>query len=89
MITIKKDYILDNGKIRNCKVNIAKMNVFEYIKFDIFQNKILKHGIKEIAKMYKEGFECLLFAIVSTILIIFFPITLTVKAVYKIKDAKK
>lgn len=65
------------------------MNVLEYIKFDIIENKVLKHGIIEIAKMYKEGFECLLFAIASTILIIFFPITLTVKAVYKIKEVKK
>lgn len=30
-----KEYLRDNGKIRKCDSNIAKMNIWEYIKYFI------------------------------------------------------
>jgi len=82
-----KDYIRDKGKIRNCDHNIAQMNIFEFILFDI-RNGFFKYSIMNIAEQYKEGFENLFLAIINTITMVLFPIGLVIRAIFGIKNAK-
>jgi uncharacterized membrane protein len=84
-----KDYLLDDGRIRNCETNIAKMNLLEYIWFDLFHNKILKDSIEDTIEQYQTALTELFFAVFNTLMIIFFPITLFVKGIAVIKRAKK
>lgn len=85
---MKKDFILDEGKIRNCPKNIAMMNIFEYMIFDIFRNKCLKHGFIETMNQYYEGIKMLYFAIINSVLLIIFPITIIFKWYSTIKEVK-
>ena len=86
-----KNYIRDNGKIRYCNSNIAKMNIFEYILFDIktlYFRSILEIG-KQLfndSKIFAIDFVNNLF---SLILFILFPITLPLRAIIGIRSAKK
>lgn len=83
-----KEYIKDNGKIRNCDSNISKMNIFEYIWFIITAQHFFKYNILETLEEYKKGFINLGIGILNTILIIIFPITLIFIAYNDIKNAK-
>ena len=85
---MKKDFILDEGKIRNCQKNIAMMNVFEYIIFDIFDKNCLKRIFIETIEQYWEGLKSLCLAIINTILLVIFPISLFLKGYFEIKEAK-
>lgn len=33
---MKKDFIVDDNKVRKCDLNISKMNIAEYIYYSIF-----------------------------------------------------
>lgn len=85
---MKKDFILDDGKIRNCPKNIAMMNILEYILFDVFEHKCLKHGFIETMNQYYEGIKILCFAIINSILLIIFPITIIFKWYHAVKECK-
>lgn len=87
---MKKEYIRDDGKIRNCNSNIAKMNIFEYMWMDVFRNGffstmfkyyILENGIE--AAKYLGAF------LLNLIMFILFPVALTIRAYSNIKSAKK
>jgi hypothetical protein len=85
-----KEYLKNsNGKIKNCASNIAKMNIFEYVLFDINCNNVIKHSLKETLEQYIEGFISLFWAVINTTLIVCFPITLLTKAILTIKHSKK
>lgn len=43
---MKKEYVKDNGKVRNCPDNVAKMSVFEYVRYFGFDYSI---NFKQIA----------------------------------------
>lgn len=93
-----KDFIMNNkNKIRNCGRNIAKMNILEYIIFDVF---ITKNYSKDMFKMPFEdlidSFEDLIgllqtviLSIIAIILGILFPISMPLRAYINIKNARK
>jgi len=88
---MNKDYIFDNGKIRNCTSNIAKMNVLEYVFFDV-KNGFFKYALQDIIEQFLEGFKglmLLLCAIFNVMLVVFFPVTLWIRAILAIKNARK
>lgn len=85
-----KDYIRnEDGKIRWCVSNISKMNIFEHAYLNFTQNHIIRKAILDTAEQFKEGFTNLFLAIISTALIIIFPITLMINSHRNIKRAKK
>jgi len=57
----KKNFILDEGKIRDCSSNISKMNLLEYIKLITTRNyegdTKIKNAIKYSLEMIREGFH--------------------------------
>jgi hypothetical protein len=85
----KKDYILDDDKIRNCNSNIAKMNILEYIWFDLTIKGFFKTALQCILETGKEMFENTFYFIVNIVSLIFLPITLLIKAVKDINYSKK
>lgn len=83
-----KDYIKDNGKIRGCTSNIAKMNVFEYWwhfeRFGYFAR--LFEGLIEGFKRFAVG----IYQIVGcSLFLILFPIGIVIVSLMEIKRAKK
>ena len=82
-------YICDDGKVRDCAVNIAKMNVLEYIYYSIFhwgylQNSIYKifiYALKLVEEIFKLGLEI--------IKLIAFPVFIIIYAILHIKKNKK
>lgn len=86
---MKKEFIKDDGKIRNCTSNIAKMNILEYTWFDLTCNNILKNVFLGVIEQYIEAFKNLFQATAFMIGLIFFPIALPIKAYFSIKYAKK
>lgn len=85
---IEDKFIRDKGKIRNCDSNIAKMSIYEYIKFQLIQEKFLGYAIKVTCSDFLETLKELSVGIMNIVFLIFFPITLTVQGYLKIKRAK-
>lgn len=83
-----KDYIKDNGKIRNCDYNIAQMNIFEFIRFDI-QNGFVKRLFFDTVEQYIEGFKLIFFATINTLGILLLPISLIIRSFLAIKNSKQ
>lgn len=84
----KKEYIRDNGKIRHCDSNVAKMNVFEYwwnVDRTDLGKDILK-GLREGIKMFGEGFLLLLQSILAIPL---YPVFEIIRAFIAIRRSKK
>lgn len=87
---MKKDYILDDKKVRKCDSNISKMNVAEYMYYDIFHWNYLGGlltgyilgNLIEIIK-YFGAF------LVNTIIFLLTPLILPIIAYISIKKAKK
>lgn len=79
-----KNYIRDNGKVRNCPANLAKMNVFEYIYYYKFKNII--SNIFWSFKNYP--FDIRLY-IGLILLIAFFPLNLFIISYFEIRENKK
>ncbi len=82
-----KDFILDNGKVRNCESNNAKMNVFEWIWYRK-EDRILLF-LQDSTEQFKEGFILLLASVLNLSMIVFFPITFPLIAYINIQEAKK
>lgn len=82
-----KEYIRDDGKIRSCSKNVARMNIFEFIIFDI-KNGFFKTAILNTTEQYLDCFKIMLCAIFNTIGVVLFPISLIIKAMLSIKRAK-
>ena len=82
-----KDFITDDGKIRNCESNNAKMNIFEWIWYRK-EDRILLF-LSDSLEQFKEGSFLLLASILNLSMIIFFPITFPLIAYINIKEAKK
>ena len=82
-------YICDDRKVRDCAVNIAKMNVFECIYYSIFhwgylQNLICKifiYALKLVEVIFALGLEI--------IKLITFPVFIIIYAILHIKKNKK
>lgn len=86
---MKKDYLLDDGKIRRCDLNIAKMNIFEYSLLMITEWNYFKDMFEALQNTFVEFCKMSFYFIVNLIFLIFSPITLLVLAFIKIKKAKK
>jgi len=86
---MKKDYILDNGKIRNCPSNRAKMNIFECMKVNKFYIENYLSNTQYALKEVKTGFLALLAILITTTMLLLFPISFPIIAMHQIKDAKK
>lgn len=82
-----KDFILDNGKVRNCESNNAKMNIFEWIWYRK-EDRILLF-LSDSLEQFKEGFILLLASVLNLSMIVFFPITFPLIAYINIREAKK
>lgn len=82
-----KDFILDNGKVRNCESNNAKMNIFEWIWYRK-EDRILLF-LSDSVEQFKEGFILLLASVLNLSMIVFFPITFPLIAYINIREAKK
>lgn len=84
-----KNFIRDeNGSVKECQSNIAKMNILEWIWY--FGTSFFTEGIEFIWNQFKEGVPLVFAAIVNTLsLLVFLPITLLIAAKIRIKDAKK
>ena len=80
-----KGFIKNNGKIRNCDNNIAKMNVLEYIIYIDLKSYLSLDTLSDLLKQYESVF----YAIVNTLLLIFFPITLLIRAIVRTRMARK
>jgi hypothetical protein len=82
-----KEYIRDNGKIRNCTNNVAKMTWYEYGGH--FGLKATKKSIIEtfcaIPRIVKEVLVILLFFV----MLIFLPVILPFVFMNKVRKARK
>lgn len=77
-----KEYIRDDGKVRNCDSNIAKMNVFEYM---YYMRHTLKDNIVSTIQEFLDNWHIL----VNMLLIIALPIYYPIMAIEHIRSAKK
>lgn len=77
-----KDYIKDDGKVRLCTSNIAKMNVFESMYYHRLRM------LDDIIDGLKALYNCWV-VIINIFIIISLPITYPMMAWWKIKLARK
>ena len=88
-----KDFIMDNNIIRWCNSNIAKMNIFEYIYYYLFiwraSIKDIKYTFLNIFELLLQGLEGICLLIVNIIIIIFYPVSLMITGLLRIKEAKR
>ena len=81
-----KDFIRnDNGKIRNCDANIAKMNIFEYLIYKRFFISTMKDNFGYTLDLFKELGLFILFIL----LLIVAPISFPIIAYLHIRESKK
>ena len=67
-----KDYIINNdGKVRICDSNIAKMNIFEWMYYRRIEPL---YQIKFILNQLKEGFTLISAALINLLIIPLYPI---------------
>ena len=74
-----KDYMKDNGKVRICTSNVAKMNIFEWMWYNRFRLK----------KAIRETLDNCVHTTLNTSILIFLPMTYPIIAYFRIKNAKK
>lgn len=86
---MKKDFIVDEGVVRRCDLNVSKMTLFELMYFRIFEwkyiNKLLKSMVESIIEFFKDG----IILLINLICLIFVPILFIVDSVRMIKSAKE
>ncbi len=82
-------YIRDDGKVRECAINIAKMNILEYIYYSIFHWGYLHNLIYKILKYSSELIGLVLNLGLGIIKLIIFPIFIVIYAILDIRNNKK
>lgn len=80
-----KNYIYDDGKIRNCPANTLKMNPFEYCYYSIFHWNYFERKLSDILDLLKEIVIDILTIFGILIVTLFMPIS----AYYILKEDKK
>ena len=80
-----KNYIRDDGKMRLCSSNIAKMNIFEWMWYSDRLKSTLIYSLEQL----KEGLILLGSGIINIASIIAFPVIYPVVAYFEIRRAKK
>jgi hypothetical protein len=88
-IMYKKEFIRDDGKIRNCDSNIAKMNILEFVLFKKFFIKDFWYSTKECLGEIGEGLKAVYWLFVGIFLMILFPIGFPLLAYFRIRNAKR
>lgn len=83
-----KDYIRDGGKVRRCPANILKMNIFEYMYFDVFHWGCFNSLIRYLTDSFKQFIEGIFYFIINVIMLMIFPIMLIIRAIVGIKENK-
>lgn len=86
---MKKDFIMDNEKVRNCAANIAKMNAFEYVYYDFKDWDAMRNFPSDFMDIVKEFFKATFCLFVNILSLVFFPVVLLVHAQYEINKSKK
>lgn len=87
---MKKDFIIDDDRVRKCDSNISKMNILEYVYYSIFHwNFVGNILIYYIGENLLESFKYFGAFLVNTMLFILSPIILPISAYTSIKSAKK
>jgi hypothetical protein len=81
-----KDYIRDDGRIRMCDSNLAKMNIFEGIYYN---SKVYYEYMCELPGVTKDALWYTFIFINNFMILISFPITLPIFAYFRIRNAKK
>ena len=82
---MSKEYIKDDGKVRKCASNLAKMNMLEWV-YHYFKDW---NGLSEIKYHFIEDVKNLCIHVIDLLLVVFFPIIVIIKAIVSIHSAKK
>ena len=72
----RKEFILDDGKVRHCTANFARMNIWQYMWYQLFQWNILGRSLATFAKQLIEGLSILTQAMFELLVVVLFPIFL-------------
>lgn len=81
-----KDFIRDNGKVRECISNNAKMNLLEWMWY---RKEIIPRILKDAFQNIFEGIHLLVYGIINLITVLLLPITYPIAAFVSIRRAKK
>ena len=86
---MKKEFIIDDNKVRKCDSNISKMNIAEYIYYSIFHwNFFGNLLINYIGENLIESIKYFGAFLINTIILILTPVMLPISAYKSIKNAK-
>lgn len=83
---MKKDFIYDDDVVRDCIANIAKMNIFELMRYN---PREAFSPVTEFVYLFKESVAGLSLFLVNLIFFLLFPITIPLHSYFVIRDAKK
>lgn len=83
---MKKDFIRDDGKVRDCIVNIAKMNIFELMWHN---PREAFSPVTEFIYSFREIFSGFSLFLANLIFFLLFPISIPLHSYFVIRDAKK
>jgi hypothetical protein len=84
-----KGFIKDNGQIRNCSSNIAKMNILELMYVKIFQWNFLGYTMYIYFECVKTAILNVIILLLNTVLLILFPISFFVMCYLEIIKERK
>lgn len=80
-----KDFIRDDGKVRSCYSNEAKMNLIEYLWY---HKELIPENTKKAINQLGKGM-ILIFAGILNLILLVFPIAYIISAYLNIRNAKK
>jgi len=81
-----KEYIRDDGKVRECTSNIAKMNIFEYM---FYRKAIILRTLRDSLQNLFEGLHLVVYGVINLLIILTLPISYPLAAYMNIRRAKK
>lgn len=84
----EKVFIMRNGQVTSCPLNVAKMNVFEYI-YHIDKFRSLDSSCSYFIDFAKNAFNFVGSFFGLMIIIIFFPLIPFSRAYFSIKEARQ
>ena len=82
-----KDFIRDDGEVRLCTSNFAKMNIFEFMWYR--KEEWFIDGFKFVLKQFKESLFLMVTAIINFICLVLAPVSFPISAWLQIRQAKK
>ena len=85
---MKKEYIKDNGIVRECTSNIAKMNPFEYAYYKIKYWGAYRSAFDDLTELMFIFVESLIYIPIVILKMIFMPIVQMIYGVFKIHKSK-